>query len=391
LTAFPLADGERASRAEPALAPERLAAIRAPFEAFGGVWTDVPVLQPLALLLDLAGEAMRARLFTVQGEGSAELCLRPDFTIPIATAHIASGASEGRYLYEGKAFRTAPRDLIRPVEFRQIGAEVYGPPGDRVAADVEIAALAWKAAVAGGRRDLQLVLGDVALFDAFLTALDLPPGVRARLVRAHAGGRSAQAELARAVEGRSVDAPGDARLATLLAGLPEGEATGVLEELWRLAGIRPVGGRSAAEIAHRLCARAGQGDAARISPAEAGLVGRYLDIVAPPREALERVEALAYEARVEFDTVLQPWVERLKGMAERSVPVEAVSLSTGFARPFGYYDGLLFEVRSLELGPDRPVAAGGRYDGLPRRLGAATAGSAVGCMVRPGRAVMERN
>ena len=83
----------------------------------------------------------------------------------------------------------------------------------------------------------------------------------------------------------------------------------------------------------------------------------------------------------------EPWVERLRALVEAGVPELAMIFSTGFMRPFGYYDGMLFEVRSLELGFDRPVAAGGRYDGLPERLGARARTSAVGCMVRPGRAV----
>ena len=45
-------------------------------------------------------------------------------------------------------------------------------------------------------------------------------------------------------------------------------------------------------------------------------------------------------------------------------------LTTAFGRAFGYYDGFLFEVRSAALGDDQAVAAGGRYDGLPARLGA---------------------
>ena len=372
--------------AERTLPPGRLAAIRAPFEAFGGAWTDAPVLQPLSLLLDLAGEAMRARLFTVSGEGAGELCLRFDFTIPIATAHIAAGALQGRYLYEGKAFRTARHDAGRPVEFLQIGAEVYGEAEDRARQDVEVAALAWRSAVAGGRSDLGLVLGDVSLFEAFLTALDLPQPIAKRLVRTYASGRGLRAELARATAGAAPLTSGG-RLAELLSGLGESEATGVLEEVWRLAGISPVGGRSPAEIAHRLCARAEQASAARLTAAEADLVGRYLDVIAPPREALDRVETLAYEARVEFDVQLRPWVMRLSALVEAGVPEAAMIFSTGFMRPFGYYDGMLFEVRSLELGYDRPVAAGGRYDGLPERLGARTSMSAVGCMVRPGRAV----
>ena len=373
---------------ERAIPSARLAAVRAPFKAFGGVWSDAAVLQPLSLLLDLTGEAMRARLFTVAGEGAGELCLRPDFTIPIASAHIASGAQEGRYLYEGKAFRTAPRDLGRPVEFLQIGAEIYGACEDRAQQDAEVAALAWSAAAAGGRGDLGLVLGDVSLFDAFLAALDLPHAIRPRLSRTYARGRGVRTELARATAGAAALRSGG-RLAQLLSGLPEHEASSVLEEVWRLAGIQPVGGRSPAEIVHRLCARAGQTSAAHLSVAEADLVGRYLDIIAPPREALERVEALAYEAKVEFDVQLRPWVERLRAMVERGVPELAMIFSTGFHRPFGYYDGLQFEVRSLELGFDRPVAAGGRYDSLAERLGARGRTGAVGCMVRPGRAVSE--
>jgi ATP phosphoribosyltransferase regulatory subunit len=63
--------------------------------------------------------------------------------------------------------------------------------------------------------------------------------------------------------------------------------------------------------------------------------------------------------------------------------------AAGFHRPFGYYDGALFEVRSAALGEDQPVAAGGRYDNLPARLGRPLTTGAVGCMVRPARAWKE--
>jgi ATP phosphoribosyltransferase regulatory subunit len=54
---------------------------------------------------------------------------------------------------------------------------------------------------------------------------------------------------------------------------------------------------------------------------------------------------------------------------------------------FDYYDGLTFEIRSEALGADRPVAVGGRYDGLLARLGGGGGSArAIGCMVRPWRA-----
>ena len=73
-------------------------------------------------------------------------------------------------------------------------------------------------------------------------------------------------------------------------------------------------------------------------------------------------------------------------LVDGGVPPERVRFSAAFGRAFGYYDGVLFEVRSAALGDEQPVAAGGRYDGLAAKLGESLVTGAVGCMVRPGRA-----
>jgi ATP phosphoribosyltransferase regulatory subunit len=372
-------------RSEPTVPAKVLAAVRAPFQAFGGAWLDAPVLQPLGILLDLAGEALRARLLVVETDGAEDAALRPDFTIPVVQAHIASGAARGRYLYEGQAFM-APQGPGRPAEFLQIGAEVFGAASDLATEDAEIAALAWAASAAGGRGDLSLTLGDVGLFGAFVRAMGAPEATALRLVRAFADGRGLQAELARAQGATPQGSAGSSRLAGLLSGLPEAEAAAVLEELWRLAGIQPVGGRSPAEIVHRLSERSEGVRSPGIGAAEAGLIGRYLSISDHPRAALDQVERLAYEAKVEFDLPLQHWVQRLKALVAAGVPEDVLTLETGLARPFGYYDGMLFVIRSAGLGADRAVAAGGRYDSLPARLGRNGQSGAVGCMVRPARA-----
>jgi ATP phosphoribosyltransferase regulatory subunit len=369
---------------EPAVPPEILAAIRAPFAAAGAEAVDAPVIQPLGALLDLVGEAMRARLFVVQGEGGEEVCLRPDFTIPIARAHLAEGGGPGRYTYEGKAFRVAPRGSGRAEEFLQVGIEVYGGAG-APADDAEVAALAWRAVAAGGRDDLSLVMGDVALFFAFIDALGLADSLAARLKRAFSHPRALHAELDRAQAPAPEPRQGD-RLSALLAGLPEAEACAVLEDLWAIAGIQPVGGRKPAEIVHRLAERAAAARAPRLSEAEAGLVQRYLTIAEPPRAALDRIAALAREGRLKLDKALAGWTTRLDSLVRLGAPEDRMRLATGFGRSFSYYDGFLFEVRSAALGEDAPLAAGGRYDGLAIALGGSAAERAVGCMVRPARA-----
>ena len=360
-----------------------LAAIQAPFLAVPAASLDAPILQPLGLLLDLAGETLRERLFVVQGDGP-EACLRPDFTIPALRAHVAGGAVSGRYVYSGHAFQVAPRGADLAEEFPQIGVEAF-EPGDAPEADAEMAALAWRAAAAGGRTDLTLLMGDVALFGDFVDALDVAPPLAARLKRAFSTPRRLRAELD-AAGAHAGDAAGGGRLAAVLSGLGEADALGVLEEIWTLAGVEPVGGRSAAEIVHRLAERAALAAAPRLTADQAELTRRFLAVAGGPAEALAAVGDLVGGRSAALAAAAEAWRRRVAAMVAAGVPVERIRFSAAFGRAFGYYDGVMFEVRSAALGDDQPVAAGGRYDSLPARLGATLATGAVGCMVRPGRA-----
>ncbi len=369
-------------RLEAPVPPDVLAAIQAPFLETPAYLFDAPVLQPMGQLLDLAGETLRERLFVVQGDGP-EACLRTDFTLLALRAHLESGRPEGRYFYSGHAFRVAPRGTRRSEEFPQIGVEVFEANDDALA-DAEMAALAWRSAIAGGRPDLTLLLGDVGLFGVFVDALEVAPPLALRLKRAFSTPRRLRAELSGAGDGGTFGVGG--RLAGLLAGLSETEAAGVLEEIWVLAGIDPVGGRSAAEIVHRLAERAALAAATRLTPEQADLVRRFLAIAGDPVESLAVVTRLVRTASPGLGAARAAWDRRVEALIEAGVPSGSLRFSAAFGRAFGYYDGVLFEVRSEALGEDRPVAAGGRYDSLPARLGASLPIGAVGCMVRPGRA-----
>lgn len=367
-------------RVEPTVPAAVLAAIRAPFEGAGAERADAPLLQPLNLLLDLAGEAMRARLFVVQSEGGAESCLRPDFTVPIVRRHVDGGRASGRYYYQGAAFR-ASTAADRPEEFVQVGLEMFSPNGPVEAADAEIAALAWQAAAAGGREDLSLWLGDVALFGAFVESLDLPETLAARLRRVAGRPRLLWAELSRVDEA----APdGGGTLAGLLAGLTETQAAALLEEVWALAGVEPVGGRGPAEIAARLVRKAEAAQAPALTEAQAAAIQAFMHIDDAPAAAFARMAELAGSKATALKAALAGWEARLADLG-RAVPAGRMRFTPALGHAFDYYDGITFEVRSAAVGPDLPVAVGGRYDGLLARLGGGS-GRAVGCMVRPWRA-----
>lgn len=368
-------------RVEPVVPAEVVAAVRAPLEASGAERADAPLLQPLNLLLDLAGEAMRARLFVVQAEGGTESCLRPDFTVAIARQHIESDRAAGVYWYQGAAFRSAGGE-DRPEEFVQLGLEMFSPGGGAVeSADAEIAGLAWRAAEAGGRQDLSLRLGDVALFGAFVESLDLPESLAARLKRVAGRPRLLWAELSRVGEA----APPGGTLAGLLAGLSETQAAALLEEVWALAGVEPVGGRGPAEIAARLVRKAEAANAPALTEAQSNAIRAFMAIDDAPAYAFARMRELAGNNDGALKAALAGWEARLLELT-RIAPAERLRFAPALGHAFDYYDGVTFEVRSEALGPDRAVAVGGRYDGLLTRLGGAGDARAVGCMVRPWRA-----
>ena len=364
---------------EPPVPEGVLAGISVPFESFAerydARWANPAVLQPLGLLLDLTGEALRSKLILVSA-GAEDLALRPDFTIPVVRDHIRTGEPVGRYVYAGDAYRVP--EAGRAAEFFQLGLEILGETADAPGEDGAVVGLAYSAAKGGGREDLAIRFGDVGLFRGFLTAIGVGEASVQRLVRALPNPRALARELDRASE--PVDRGRGGNLAAMLADLPESEAASMLEELWRLAGIQPVGGRTPVEIVHRLALRAESGRNPPLTANEVGLIRRYLAISTPIHQALNAADGLAAEAGGDLSIQIEAWMQRLKLMALSGAPPEG-TLATAFARPFGYYDGMLFEITSASLSGDEPIAAGGRYDSLPERLGGKP--GAVGCMVRP--------
>src|SRR5690606_25218346 len=102
-----------------------LDALTALFAARGLARAEPAILQPAGIFLDLSGEDIRRRLYLVQDPEGRELCLRPDYTIPVCRDHILSG--NGRpagYCYLGPVFRYRPGEA--PGEFIQAGVEKFG-------------------------------------------------------------------------------------------------------------------------------------------------------------------------------------------------------------------------------------------------------------------------
>lgn len=354
------------------------------FAERGYQFIEPAMLLPADVVIDHMGEDIRRRLLlTVSPEGR-ELCLRPDFTLPVALAHIERGcASRARYGYSGLAFRfpAATDRLRRSAEFRQVGIEDYGDP-ETAAADAGALEAALAAVTQAGLADFDVSLGDVGIFAALIDALDLSEVWAARVKRLFWRGMNV-ADIVAGLDfgsapGRSESEQG---LGQALSGVNPQAAQAVIREVMAIAGAGAAGGREPEEIAARFVEKASAGRDGGPGPEVVRLVEAYLRISGPASTAVAALTGLAKQAGVDLSRPIAALGQRLELIGRNGVDLQEARFATAFGRRIEYYTGHVFEIRARGDDAPGPVAAGGRYDGFLSALGAPEPVMAVGCSI----------
>lgn len=286
----------------------------------------LPIVDYFAPYEPLLQPAVRSELYRFADRDGELLALRSDFTPLLArllAPHLSALELPLRLFYRGDVVRCPQRGARGEVEQYQIGGELLGSEGSGAALERE-AALTFARLVAlatGGRA--HLVLGLAGALDELLL---------------QAAGAERAPELAQAIARRERSAARQGPAGRAASGAPIGA---------------PIGA-AIAEIIDEGVPRDGQ----RLGERGAA--------------ALETLKSLRAElARRE------PEIGVTIDLAEFA-DFASFSRDAG-ARDFRpYYDGLV--MRAYLPGRARPVASGGRYDALFRKLGAAV--SAVGFSLR---------
>ena len=345
------------------------------FLAAGFSRLEPAVLQPASVFLDMSGEDIRGRLYLTADASGVELCLRPDYTVPVCLAYLASpeAGRPAQYAYLGPVFRARAG---QSGEMTQTGLESYGRL-DLEAADAEILALALEAAELAGADALKVRLGDARLFDSALAALELPEVWLRRMRRGLARGRTLEAIL----DGNGHGAIAQSGVLAALESADHAGAKALVEDLLAIAGIATVGGRSAGEIADRFLEQAAARSQPHVSPEQQEVLRRFLAISGDPDAASRQLRHLAAEARLDFGGALDSFDQRTGFLAARGMPIKDFVFDAAFVRDLDYYTGFVFEAVDAARPGARAAIGGGRYDGLARRLGAASDVPAVGAAV----------
>ena len=357
------------------------AAIMAVFERAGFDHIAPDIIQPADIFLERSGEDIRARTFVFTDPSGAEMCLRPDLTVPACRYHLShAGApdAEQRYCYCGPAFRF-PDELLSPQEFTQAGLEWFADTAP-AAAEARVLKLTISALEAAGLTKFRVTFGDLGLFSALLADTDMPERWRRRLQHHFWRPPAFRALLesfcaARAMRRTSVSA--------LVDRVGDEDATGLVEAELAARNLPLVGGREVSEIAARLTAKAADRRETPLDPAKAGQLNAYLAVAGDAASIETELAKIVGGAR--YGGARDYYLKRLFEMEELGLNPRRFHFSAGFGRELEYYTGFTFQIEAGTAHGPVAVAGGGRYDNLLSDMGSPVRVAAVGCAIHTDR------
>ena len=352
----------------PAFAPELLEL----FEKLKTERVDTAVIQPAEPFLDMAGEDLRRRIFLTQSETGENLCLRPEFTIPVCLRHIetATGTPK-RYSYLGEVFRQRREGGN---EFYQAGIEDLGTK-DFAGADARAVADAMTilSQLLPGRA-LTVTIGDQAVFEAVVAALGLPVGWQKRLVQAFGQQEQLEALMSRLARPEQVRGLSPEIESLLAAGDDEG-LIAQIDAMMYDTGYLTNASRSPAEIARRLKEKLALAGAS-LDPAKLDVLKEFLSLNVSLKYAPGVLTDFAASAGLPLEGAVNRFDARVAAFANAGVKLADITWRAAFGRPLDYYTGLVFEITLR--GDHRVLAGGGRFDRMLTLLGATDHIPAVG-------------
>lgn len=357
----------------------RLRAAHEQMIAAGATSVFPPAVLPARTVLEVSGEAVRARMCVFSDNSGTELAMRPDMTTPIAALFADGAIGEGRHVYCGDVYRLPRAGRAERVDFEQVGFEWFGEAGS--SADAEAFAAAAEMTAAVGATGCVPAVGDVGLFHAVIDGLGFSEDWAGRLKRSFSRVRGPEALLAAALQS-SEALSGSMRLGQALSNMEPADAVQAVEEMIESAGVPVFAGRTAEEVVQRLIGRA---QSRLPDQAQVSALKSYLEIRRPLNEAVNGVSEWASQSAVDVDRAIDELSARHERIVELA-PNHAANavFDASLGRRFEYYDGFAFEF-AFEGSSSAPFLSGGRYDGLIARMQPQRRVAAIGAALRADR------
>lgn len=349
----------------------------------GFIPSKIPVLQNADKVLDTIGERSRTELFFVENNDVNSNALRYDFTLPIALYYLNNAKQENypevKVSTKGSVFRR--REDSKISEFQQIGLEFIGHT-ERTKTDAECLATTLDMLSCIDNNQLSIEIADIGLSRAICDMPIIPP-IKAGRLRSALRHRE---KFMRLLKSKKFDNCDDTF--SVLGSLENADAEKIMQDIFKLTGLKHTGIRSQQEITERFVKKSEELQEQDLDSHVAHLLARFYDLECPAQAATEKIRNLLSEINPNIDDYLQYYQRRLDILKSFQVNIDNLIYGPLVKRKPEYYSGFMFAIDSPErIGKNNSLAGGGRYDDLFKLLGSEHKIPAVGAEIRPAEIV----
>jgi len=359
------------------------ASIREFFINKGYTFCNPAMTIPADIVMNFMGEDVRNRLLFTSSPGGDELCLRPDFTLPLAISYINNELQSNKFVYDGYAFRfPSINEKTRYCpEFRQIGIENFGDK-NKIDAEGDVISQAYEILSSFYDDHLEIKISDISMFYQLLDHLNIDTHLFNRFRRLYWRGLSAT-EIKDSIK-KIINTRFDIKPRLDLIEEYKNNNLSSIAFIQKLAGsddLSVFSGRQPDDIVKRYIDKSELSNNNAINDTVIEQITEFLSIKGNISKITQLLDNFQKKYHIDFAEGIENLENRIKILRKNQIPTDMIEFNATLSRKVEYYTGLVFEVRMKNKNKNEPIAIGGRYDKIFEQLGSQDPIPAVGCSI----------
>lgn len=359
------------------------ASIREFFINKGYTFCNPAMTIPADIVMNFMGEDVRNRLLFTSSPGGDELCLRPDFTLPLAISYINNELQANKFVYDGYAFRfPSINEKTRYCpEFRQIGIENFGDK-NKIDAEGDVISQAYEILSSFYDDHLEIKISDISMFYQLLDHLNIDTHLFNRFRRLYWRGLSAT-EIKDSIK-KIINTRFDIKPRLDLIEEYKNNNLSSIAFIQKLAGsddLSVFSGRQPDDIVKRYIDKSELSNNNTINDTVIEQITEFLSIKGNISKITQLLDNFQKKYHIDFAEGIENLENRIKILRKNQIPTDMIEFNATLSRKVEYYTGLVFEVRMKNKNKNEPIAIGGRYDKIFEQLGSKDPIPAVGCSI----------
>ena len=338
---------------------------------------------PADIVMNFMGEDVRNRLLFTSSPGGDELCLRPDFTLPLAISYINNEVQANKFVYDGYAFRfPSINEKTRYCpEFRQIGIENFG---DKSKIDVEGDVISQVCEILSSFYDdhLEIKISDIFMFYQLLNHLKIDAYLFNRVRRLYWRGLSAN-KINDSIK-KIMNTRFDAKPRLDLIDEYKNNNLSSIALIQKLTGsddLSIFSGRRPDDIVKNYIDKSELINGTMINDTAIEQITEFLSIKGDISRVVKLLDNFQKKYHIDFAEGIENLENRVKILKKNQIAKDIIEFNATLSRKVEYYTGLIFEIRTKNENKNEPIAIGGRYDKIFEELGSKKPIPAVGCSI----------